>query len=186
MNANIDIKKIMKENQTAVLIISAALIMLFVYSIVFAPVANKMRLKYQECRACEVQVADARNLIEMGYKIDKEYGGKTLISEQQAAIGIEEFTRYGKSLGINFISIKPQGVIKQENTSDKILPLELLLEASGEQFVEFIGSIDELKRAIVTVKSFDITPDKDDRNKLKVNTVINVYLSLEAGNPEEM
>lgn len=186
MNAKIDIKKIIEKNQAAVLIISAALIMLFVYIMVFAPVANKMRLKYQECRACEAQVSDAHDLIEAGHKVDKEYGGRTLISEQQAAIGIEEFTRYGKSLGINFISIKPQGVIKQENASYKILPLELALEASGEQFVKFIGSIDELKRAIVTVKSFNITPDGDDIKKLKANMVVNIYLSLEAGNPEEM
>ncbi len=186
MSANINIKNIVKEKKAAVLIISAALILVFVNIIVFSPIANKLRLKYQECRICEGQVADARNLIEMGRKIDKEYGGRTLISEQQAAIGIEEFTRYGKSLGINFISIKPQNIIKQENVLYKILPLELSFETSGEQFVKFMASIDKLKKAIVTVRSFDITPDKADRKQLKVGMVVNIYLSLQEGNPEEM
>ncbi|GEM_PF-1288580 len=186
MSVNIDIKKIIKENQTAVLILSAALMIILVYIMVFIPLTNRLRLKYLECRACENHAADERNLIEMGRKIDKEYGTRVLISEEQAAAGIEEFTRHGKLLGINFISIKPQKIVKQENTSYKILPLELLLEASGEQFVKFAGSIDELKKAIVTVKSFDITPDRSDRKKLKIDMVINIYLSLQGDRAEEM
>lgn len=179
MNANIDIKRILRENQMTALMISAALIVFVIYITVFAPVMGKMHLKYQECRACEVQASDAHSLIEIGHKIDKEYGNRVLISEREAAVGIEEFTKHGKSLGINFISIKPQSIIKKENALYKILPLELTLESSGEQFVKFMGSIDELKRAIVTVKSVDITPDKEDRRKLEVDMVINIYLSLE-------
>lgn len=186
MNGNIDIKKIVRENQVAVLMISAALVLVFMYIIAIAPIANKLHLKYPECRICENQVADARNLIEAGRNIYKEYGGRTLISEQEAAVGIEGFTKYGKSLGVNFLSIKPQDIIKKEGALYKILPIELSFEASGEQFVKFMTSVDELKKAIVTMKSFDITPDKDDRKKLKVSMVINIYLSLQEGNPEGM
>jgi len=184
MSDNIDIKKILKEKQAAVLAISAVLVLALVYGIVFAPITHRLRLKYQECRTCENQVRDARNIIGIGHDIDKEYGSRTLISERQAAVGIEDFTRSAKSLGINFISIKPQNVIKQENALCKILPVGLSFEASGEQFVKFLASIDELKKAIVTVKSFDITPDKNDRRQLKINMVINIYLSLREDNLE--
>lgn len=186
MKDKIDIIKIVKENQVAALVISAVLIVIFVYIVVFMPFTNKMCLKYQECKACELQAFEAHNLIETGHKIDQEYGSRILISEQQAVTGIEEFTRHSKSLGINFISMKPQNIIKPENALYKILPLELSFEASGEQFVKFVGSIDELKKAIVTVRSFNITPDKDDRKKLRVNIVVDIYLSLEEGNSEEM
>jgi Tfp pilus assembly protein PilO len=185
MSIDIDIKKVLKEHQTEVLITAAILIASIIYIIIFAPVAGKMRLEYEKCRACETQVAEAHNLIEMGHKIDKEYGSRVLISEQEAAVGIEEFTRHGKSLGINFISIKPLNVVKDENALYKILPVELLIEASAEQFLKFIGSIDELEKAIVAIKSFDITPDKNDRKKLKIGMVVNVYLSLQEGGPGE-
>ena len=184
MNANIDIKKIIKENQAAVLSLSAVLIIIFAYLVVFAPIANKLRFKYMECCSYESRVAGARSIIEMGRKIDKEYGSRVLISEDQAAAGIEELTRYGKSLGINFISIKPQKIKTEDRTRYSILPLELLLEANGEEFVAFVGSIDELKKTIVTVKSFNITPDKMDRKKLKIDMVINIYLSRQGDNPE--
>ena len=184
MKDKIDIIKIVKENQVVALIISTVFIVIFIYILVFVPLANKLRIKYLECVGSEGQVADTRHLIEMGHKIDKEYGSRVLISEQQAAAGIEEFTRYGKSLGISFLSMKPQDIIKQESAQYKILPLELSFEASGEQFVKFIGTIDELKKVIVTVKSFNITPEAGDRKKLRVNMVINIYLSLEEGNSE--
>lgn len=184
MKDKIDIIKFVKENQAVALIISAALLIILAYVTVFMPFTHKLRAKYLECKAIEAQVADARNLIEAGKKIDKEYGSRVLISEQQAATGIEEFTRYGKSLGISFLSMKPQNIIKQQSQLYKVLPLELSLEASGEQFVKFIGSIDELKKAIITVKSFNITPEASDRKKLIINMVVDIYLSLEEANPK--
>jgi len=179
MSANIDIRTIVKENRTVVLILSAALVMAVAGIAAFAPLANQIRLKHQECVTCETQVADARNIIEVGRRIDKEYGGRILISEQDAAIGLEEFTRYGKSLGTTFLSIKPQDIILKKNAQYKILPIKLSFEAGGEEFVKFMTSIDELKKAIVTVNNFDITPEEKDKGKLKINMVIDIYLSLE-------
>ena len=179
MFADLDIKKIIKENRIAVIAAAVALVLVFVFVIVIVPIAHKLRLTYQEYRGCEEQVVEARRLVDMGRKIDKEYGGRALISEREAAVGIEEFTRYAKSLGINFFSIKPRDVIKEEGASYKIFPIELSFQATDEEFLKYITSIDELKKAIVTLKSFDIIPDSIDRQQLKVNMVINIYLSLQ-------
>jgi len=47
--------------------------------------------------------------------------------------------------------------------------------------VSFVASIDELKKAIVRIKSFNITPQKEDRDKLDVDMIIEIYLSSRAG-----
>jgi hypothetical protein len=51
------------------------------------------------------------------------------------------------------------------------------IEANDTQLVKFMGSIDELKKAIVKVRSFDIVPDKSDRRILNMHMIIDLYLS---------
>ncbi|MDO8536127.1 MAG: type 4a pilus biogenesis protein PilO [Candidatus Omnitrophota bacterium] len=178
MNDKLDLIKIIKANKTITVILSIAIGASLIYAILFFPRMKELRAKYVDCRSCESQVAEARNLVEAVSKLAKESGARVLISEKEAASGIDEFTKHGKSLGINFISIKPGNVTIPEGMPYKVLPLDIDIEATGEQFVKFAGSIDELKKAIVTVQKFDIVPNKDDPKKLKVNMVINIYLSL--------
>ena len=178
MSGKFDLMKLIRNNQTIAVIMAIVISISLVYGIFFLPRMKKLRGNYLDCRSCESQVVDARNLIEAVSRLNKESGTRTLISEKEAASGIDEFTKHSKSLGINFLSMKPGNVIIPEGMPYKILPIEMEIEASGEQFVKFVGSIDELKKAIVTVKSFDITPDKDDGRRLKVDMVIDMYLSL--------
>jgi len=178
MSDKFDLMKLIRTNQTVVIIVSIAVIVLLGYVIFFFPRVKELHAKYSDCRLCESQVVDARGLIETVSRLDKESGARILISEKEAATGIDEFTKHSKSLGINFVSMKPGNIITPDGMPYKILPIELEIEATGEQFVKFAGSIDELKKAIVTVKSFDITPDKEDDRKLKIVMVIDMYLSL--------
>lgn len=178
MSGKFDLMKLIKANQTAVIIVAIAISISFVYGVFFLPRMKALHAKYLDCRLYESQVVDARNLIQAVSKLNKESGVRMLISEKEAASGIDEFTKYSKSLGINFLSMKPGNVVIPEGMPYKILPIEMEIEATGEPFVRFVGSIDELKKAIVTVESFDITPDKEDERKLKVDMVIDMYLSL--------
>lgn len=178
MNGKFDLMKLIKANQTVVIIVVIAVSISLAYGIFFLPHMKELRSKYIDCKLCESQVIDARNLIDAVSKLDKESGARVLISEKEAASGIDDFTKHSKSLGINFLSMKPGNVMIPEGMPYKILPIEMEIEATGEQFVRFMGTIDELKKAIVTVKSFNITPNKDDGRKLKVNMVIDLYLSL--------
>lgn len=181
MKGKINIIKIIKENELAALITPAAAVIIIISIALLMPLSNKARGRYLECGMYEGKAANARKLIEVSQKLGPEYQGRIFVSEQQAALGIEEFTAHGRSLGINFLSLKPENIIKPESALYKILPVELSFEASGEQFVKFIGSIDELKKAIVTVKSFILAVDKSDRKKLMVNMEVEIYLSPEEG-----
>lgn len=181
-----DILNFIRKNRAIAIVAGAVAAGLIVYILFFAPLARKLGMAYLECRSCESEVAEGRNLIEYARNIDKSYGRRVLLSEKDAAGAIEGLTEHGKALGINFISIKPRDIIIKEGLPYKILPIEMELEAADRQFVDFIGSIDELKKAIVTVDSFDIKPDKIDGKKLSAKVVIDVYLSLKENSSEEI
>jgi Tfp pilus assembly protein PilO len=178
MNGKFDLMKLIRANQMIAIMAAIAVSISLIYGIFFFPRIRALHAKYLDCRSCENQIADARNLIDAASKLNKESGTRILISEKEASLGIDEFTRYSKSLGINFLSIKPGNVITPEGMPYKILPIEMEIEASGEQFVKFLGSIDELKKAIVTVQSLDMKPDEKDDKRLRVDMVIYMYLSL--------
>ncbi len=178
MSDKFDLIKLIRNNQTIAIIVAIAVIISLAWGIFFFPRMKEAGAKYMDCRSCESQVVDARNLIEAVSKLDKESGKRMLISEKEASAGIDDFTKHSKSLGINFLSMKPGNVMIPEGMPYKVLPIKMDIEATGEQFVKFVGTIDELKKAIVTVRSLDITPDKDDGRKLKINMVIDMYLSL--------
>jgi len=84
--------------------------------------------------------------------------GQALISEREAAVGIEEFTRYAKSLGINFFLDKAQGCDKGGRRVVQDIPIELSFQATDEEFLKYMTSIDELKKAICDVEKFRYNP----------------------------
>ena len=178
MSDKFDLMKIIRANQAIAIIVSVVITVALAYGIFFFPRMKELRARYLDCRLCESQVADGRNLIEAVAKLDKATGTRMLISEKEAASGIDEFTKHSKSLGVNFLSMKPGTVIFPQGMPYKILPIEMEIESTGEQFVKFVGSIDELKKAIVTVKRMSITSDKEDDRRLKIDMVIDMYLSL--------
>jgi len=173
--------KLIKENQIIVIAVSVLIAISVIYFIIFIPLIRELKVKYTECRLCEGQTVYARSLIGYASHLDASSGERVLVSEKEAAEGLDEFTNHGKSLGINFISIKPKEIIVKEGVPYKILPIELEIEATDKQFVSFMGSIDELKKAIITVNSFDINPDRQNRTLLEAKMVINMYLSAKSG-----
>jgi len=184
MKDKLGLWKLIRANQTMAIVIVVVICILLSYGIFFTPRMEELRVKYLECKLCENQIVDARNQIQAASNLDKERSARVLISEKEAAAGIDDFTTHGKSLGVKFISIKPLDAIVPKGMPYKILPIEMEIEAKDDQFVKFLGSIDELKKAIVTVKSFDIIPDEDDSEILKADMVTEVYLSLKDKNAQ--
>jgi len=171
MNVNIKLIKLIKENQVITIIIACVIVVLITYLVIFAPLMKNLRIKYVECRNCENQILDARNLISYARNIDKSYAGRVLISEKEAAAGVDEFIKHGKALGINFVSVKPRDVIIKEGSPYKILPIELDIEAQDKQLVDFMGSIDELKKAIKELRLQMRKTGKEIKKEVKKKTI---------------
>jgi Tfp pilus assembly protein PilO len=180
MSNAIDIRRLIKDNPAIAYSAAVAVVVLAVYLVIFAPLLKKLGVKYAECRACESQLWDARSTIKYAENLDKSAGARMLISEKEASAGIEELTRFGKSLGISFSEIKPGEITYTAGAAYKTMPIEISMKATGDQFVKFMGSVDELKKAIVRMKSFNITPEKEDRKELDIKMVAEIYLSPDA------
>ena len=177
MANKIDIKKLFAENTIMAVAVVVVIAVFVVYFTVFAPLLKTIKLKYLECKSCENQIVEARDLIAYTSGLDKTYGGRILISEKDAASAIDELAKDGKSLGIDIISMKPKDIAVKESTPYKILPVDMAVESPDEKFVDFIGSIGNLNKALIRIKAFEVYPDKDDRTKLKANLTLEMYLS---------
>jgi len=151
-----------------------AVIALVIYLIFYAPILNELTKKHLECRSCEKGLVDARNVIEGA---DKIYGKRVLMTEKEVSLAIDELTKHGKSMGINFVSMKPLEITTDKEVEYKILPVDMEIEAGDEQFVNFLGSLDELDKAPIRVKSFDIVPNNENRKRLTAKLTVDIYLS---------
>lgn len=155
--------------------VGSALLILLVYLAVYAPLIRQLEKKHTGCRAAESAVLYARNVVDSAG--GKAGGVRTLIAEKDVSRAINELTTHGKNIGVNFISISPKEITRLKDTQYNVLPIEMEVEAPSEKFSDFLGSLDELEKVLMTVKSFDITPDPEDRSKLKAKVTVDMYLS---------
>ncbi len=169
--ANIELTK-----EKAILL-SAGLVILIVLAldaVFYLPLLGKLKNKYIECRTCENDVFDSRNLIE---STGKDLGEMTLMTEKDIPLAIEELTSHGKAKGVSFVSMQPGDVILDKSSNYKILPIDISMEAGERQFADFLGTLDELKKSLIKLKSFYVTPEKEDRTRLNGRITLEVYLS---------
>jgi len=135
---------------------------------------GELSAKYSECRLLESQVLAERAAIRLAGAVA---GDRVLMTEKDTSLAMDELTGHGKSMGIEFVAITPREIMEKEGSPYKIFPVEIDIKGSYKQFLAFLGTLDELKKSLVTVESFDMHPDKDDKPKLRAGIVINVYLS---------
>ena len=167
----------MKNKVTKEHLIIGALIFVIIagaYLFLYNPLAGALNIKRSECRSIEGLLLEIRDTIKLAGKGTEE---RLLLTEKDASLAIDELTRHGKSMEINFISITPREIIKSPDSQYKILPVEMTVEASDQQFSQFIGLLDELKKSVITVESFDVLPEKENPSKLKAIIVIDMYFS---------
>lgn len=161
-------------NLVIALFVSVALATLVIYMIFYAPLLREIGMKYSECGIYEGRIADARNLIN---SVSKTCGERVLMKESQISFAMDELANYGKTMGIDFISVTPKDMVDAEAAEYKILPVEMEIEAADEKFSNFIGLLENLKKTVIKVESFDIVPEKKDRSRLSAKMVINMYIS---------
>lgn len=149
-------------------------VVLLLYIFLYEPLINKFKRAGNACKAVESQVMETRNSLK-ALKISETR--KVLIAEKNISLVIAELTKSSKSKEIDFISITPQPIIEVGDPQYKILPVEMDIESTYEELIEFINSFSELKEGLVTLGDFTITPDNKSET-LKVKLIINVYIPI--------
>lgn len=140
----------------------------------YLPLGRGLKIRGSECRILETEIGQAQE----GLSLFRKNGrGKSLITEEEVSRAIDELTRQGKSLGINFISLTPRQAEKSEGSRFRIFPIEMETESTYEALGRFLGSLDELQKSLVTVGGFDVIPNEGNPSKLKAKLTVQMYLA---------
>ncbi|MFA6217742.1 MAG: type 4a pilus biogenesis protein PilO [Candidatus Omnitrophota bacterium] len=153
--------------------IAIALIVIVIHISLYAPLIKKLKVSCLEYKAVEKYLKGARYAIE---QTDMTLEDRAIITEDEVSLAIAELTQHGKLRGINFISIKPGEIISEKELLYKILPLEITMSAPEQKFASFIGTLANLKRSVIKVKSFEAALNIENEKKLKVDMVLDIYL----------
>jgi len=151
---------------------SLALIAFVLVSSVYMPLGAKLRKASQELKAMEGELEMVRGTI----KARESYGKRSLPTQEGISIAIDELTRRGRTLGINFISISPQKIEEVQGLPYRLLPICMELESRYEEFGRFLGALEELGESVVTIESFEIERDERVLPKVRTKLVAEMYL----------
>lgn len=162
-----------KQQLVIIVSVAAAIALLGIWLILFSPLINKLKLLHLEYRDLETSVLQARDAIS---SLKLKELKKGLVSEADVSLAIEELTREGKAKGINFISLTPKRIERQQ-APYKVLPVDLGLEASYVMLGDFLGKLDDLNRSLVLIRKFYIVPNKLNPKMLTVRLSLDMYFS---------
>jgi len=161
-----------KQQLVVIVSVAVAVALLGIYLILFRPLINKLKLLHLECNGLETSVLQARDAIS---SLKLKELKKELASEADVSLAIEELTKEGKARGINFISLTPKQIERQQ-APYKVLPVEMELEASYVMLGDFLGKLDDLNRSLVLIRKFNIVLNKPNPKMLTVRLSLDMYI----------
>lgn len=161
-----------------VIIVAAVIAAIGIYTIVYAPILSKLSTKKKECLALEAALSDSRNVITEFLKkgaVKKELG-----EEKEVTFLVGEITRQGKEKGLSFISVAPKSIVESDAMSHRVLPVEVIVESSYSELGEFLGSLDDLEKGVVTIAGFKIVPRTPSPSRLRSELLLHLHLKKQA------
>ena len=165
--------KLTAQKLMAIAIGVVVVIAIGVYLLIYGPLIHKLKAEHSICRDVELQALQMRNKIGSLKALDAKKG---LIKEKDISFTINELTKKGKMIGVDFVSIKP-GRIERKGIPYRILPIEIEIKSTYEELGMLLGSLVELERSVITARDFNITTDRESAVRLRASLTINVYLS---------
>lgn len=158
-----------KKNLSIILGITVFLFLLFAF--IYFPLLKEIRKRDFLCRGLGEQLKMADNLRDF----QKAGINKRFISQKELSLALDKITERGKSRLFNFKSIT-QGEIKTLN-DHRVLPVEMELEADYKQLGLFLGDLENLQDALVTVENFRLSSDEKLLPKILCSLTLNIYIT---------
>jgi len=152
---------------------AVVIIVLGFYLFLCSPLINKIKPARLQCISVENKLSQLRAAITA---VKTEEAREITASEEDVAFAIDELTRRGKSIGINFISMTPRQ-LEDRGGRHKVLPVEIEVGSTYEELGVFLGLLEELKESLITVSSFTIATDNKKPHKLKTKLVIKIHIA---------
>lgn len=153
---------------------AAGIILVAVISaLMLGPLFSKVRRVGEEVKALEREMLAARDGMKTRDKFQKS---GSLLTRQKVSLAIDEMTRIGATLGINFLSISPQPIAKISHSKYPVLPIRMDLKSEYENLGHFLGALETLQESIVTVRSFDMDCNLKTSSLIETELVVEVHL----------
>ena len=99
------------------------------------------------------------------------------IQEDEISPVLDEVTRKGKEAGINFVSITPHPMEKPEGLPFRILPVELETKSTYKSLGIFLGDLQEMDSAFLTIKHFGVKVNPSNPAQVVAGVTLYLYLS---------
>ncbi len=160
-------------NKKGVMILGAAggLILFFVFLI--QPLSGKVRLKEEELRLVEQKLEEGREMIKVAGKWGQ---GGALLRKEEISLAMDEITKAGKSFDVSFVSISPRETEAVPGISCRRLPIEINVKSRYQDLGTFLGSLEKLKKSVVTVRQFVLSRDEAQPSHVNSRMLVDVYL----------
>ena len=171
---NVDLTKIPKKHLAVALggaVLGAGLLLYFLF---YQPLLSKLRSQASACLTAETLAANAQRqaLLFRGVGLEK-----ALIPENEITAALNELTRRGRLLGIQFVSVTPGKIEDEAGKSYRLLPIETEIDSRYEKLAAFLGMLEVLEKGLVTVGSFTVVPDPEDPARVRTRAQLRLHLT---------
>ncbi len=171
--------KLTKEQLVMISAACVALVAVALYIFLFNPLIIELRTAYAEFKEYDMELRNAHATIKGAKRIDTKkvfITDKVLITEDDISGAIAELTKQKNLYDINFVSITPGLIEKQKDPRYEIMPIELKTLSTYENLGTFLGLLDDLEEGLITLRSFKISPDKDNQARLRADLTLNLCI----------
>jgi Tfp pilus assembly protein PilO len=99
-----------------------------------------------------------------------------LLRKEEISLAMDEITKAGKSFDVSFISINPREAEAVPGLACRRLPIQIDVRSRYKDFGAFLGSLEKLKKSVVTVRQFAMSRDEAQPSFINSKMLVDVYL----------
>lgn len=164
----------MISNKKNLSVVSGIAVFLFLlFGFIYFPLLKEIRKKDSLWKGLKEQLKTAEGLRDF----QKTGIHKRFVSQNELGLVLDKITQAAKSRSLNFKSISQEEVKAFDGY--RVLPVEMELDADYKQLGLFLGDLENLQDALVTVESFKLSSDEKLLPRILCSLTLNIYITLD-------
>ncbi len=179
-----------KKINVFIAIFGGLVLFIVLFLLLLAPIRRSIAVKKDEWKRLGAQLVENRAKLASSLRMDKsaieaelEVLRRRLPFQSSTSAVLDELTKQGKELNIEFVSIIPReekAIISQQGGPGafryKILPIEINMRAGYRNLGEYLGVVERLDSNFATVGEFQIRKDPKAPPKLNIRIVVYTHI----------
>lgn len=162
----------LKVNKKNLGIASGVAVFLFLlFAFIYFPQLKEIRKRDSLWKSLKEQLKTAENLRDF----QKAGIHKRFISQKELGLTLDRITEAAKSRSLNFKSISQQEIKALDGY--RVLSVEMELDGDYKQLGLFLGDLENLQDALVTVENFRLSSDEKLLPRILCSLTLNIYIT---------